>query len=183
MKLILGLGNPDQKYSNTRHNVGFMLLDWLNKKYGDGNLKFDPKLNADIATGKIEKSKMLFLKPRTFVNKSGEVLKKIKINPKNVIILHDDLDVPFGKIKVKFESKSGGHKGIESIIQTLKTNKFYRFKIGTANKEVEKMRSAPAKLKIPFVTKFVLSPFSKPEQETLKIIFKVGEKKLLELLR
>ena len=187
MKLIIGLGNPNQHYNNTRHNVGFMLLDWLVKGYGEESLKFDPKLNAETSKGKIEKTKVLFIKPKTYVNASGEVLKKIKkkeqFKPQDVIVLHDDLDIPFKKIKIKFESHSGGHKGIESITKALKTNKFFRLKIGTANKEMEKMRSAPKKQKVAFVTKFVLAPFSKSEQTKLKDIFKIAQERLEELLK
>ncbi|MDO8633420.1 MAG: aminoacyl-tRNA hydrolase, partial [Candidatus Wildermuthbacteria bacterium] len=113
MQLIVGLGNPGKKYEKTRHNAGFMVLDELEKK---------------------ELPQTRLLKPDTFMNNSGGAVKKemqkLKIKNQSLIIIHDDIDIPLGKIKVSKGSGSAGHKGVESIIQSLGTKEFIRIRIG-----------------------------------------------------
>src|SRR3990167_3865360 len=135
-KLIVGLGNPDQEYQNTRHNVGFMFLDYLTKKIDANDFAEDKKSNALVSKSKIEKTLTILAKPLCYVNKSGEVVSKLakfyKVKPADIIVVQDDLDIEFASFKNSFEKNSGGHKGIESIIKALKTNKFYRLRIGTS---------------------------------------------------
>jgi PTH1 family peptidyl-tRNA hydrolase len=130
MKLIVGLGNPGNKYINTRHNAGFWFIDILADYL---NLKFfhNSKFNADIAQST---ENLFLLKPMNFINNSGFCINKFclyyKILYNEIIIVHDDLDFPCGKIKIKIGGSHGGHKGILSIIESFKTNYFYRMRIG-----------------------------------------------------
>lgn len=128
MKLIVGLGNPGKEYENTRHNIGFMVLDsFLENEHWKN--KFDSLY--------IKKDNVLFLKPQTYMNNSGIAVKKIvdfyKIIPEDILIVQDDLDLTFNTFKLKKNSSSGGHNGIKSIIACLNNDSFCRLKIGIAN--------------------------------------------------
>ena len=117
MLLFVGLGNPTPDSENNRHNVGFKIIDSINKKFGLSKQK--PKFKGLLTTGKIGNKKVYAIKPLTFMNNSGicirELIEYFKIDAADVIVFHDDLDVDFGKIKVKFGGSSAGHNGIESI--------------------------------------------------------------------
>ena len=117
MLLFVGLGNPTPDSENNRHNVGFKIIDSINKKFGLSKQK--PKFKGLLTTGKIESEKVYAIKPLTFMNNSGTAIKELidyfKIDAKDVIVFHDDLDIDFGKIKTKFGGSSAGHNGIESI--------------------------------------------------------------------
>ena len=117
MLLFVGLGNPTSDSENNRHNVGFKIIDQINKKFSLSKQK--PKFKGLLTTGNIEGEKVYAIKPLTFMNNSGicirELLEYFKINPEDVIVFHDDLDVEFGKIKTKFSGSSAGHNGIASI--------------------------------------------------------------------
>ncbi len=173
MIIIAGLGNPGEKYKNTRHNVGWLALDYL---LGEVKWVENKKFKALI----YEKGEYLFVKPLTFINLSGESLRKIlnyyKLLPKNLgiinkkdadlssvlTIVHDDVDLIFGKIKEVNNSGSAGHNGLKSIIKELKTKKFNRIKIGIGNNT----------LKNPIPTdKFVLQNFNNEERLQLNEIF------------
>ena len=117
MLLFVGLGNPTPDSENNRHNVGFKILDSINKKFGLSKQK--PKFKGLLTTGNIGNEKVYAIKPLTFMNNSGicirEVIEYFKINVEDIIVFHDDLDVEFGKIKTKFGGSSAGHNGIASI--------------------------------------------------------------------
>ena len=117
MLLFVGLGNPTPDSENNRHNVGFKIIDSINKKFGLSKQK--PKFKGLLTTGNIGNEKVYAIKPLTFMNNSGicirEVIEYFKINVEDVIVFHDDLDVEFGKIKTKFGGSSAGHNGIASI--------------------------------------------------------------------
>ena len=117
MLLFVGLGNPTPDSENNRHNVGFKIIDVINKKFGLSKQK--PKFKGLLTTGNIEGEKVYAIKPLTFMNNSGvcirELLEYFKFDAKNVIVFHDDLDIEFGKIKAKFSGSSAGHNGIASI--------------------------------------------------------------------
>ncbi len=132
MKLVVGLGNPGNEYKKTRHNVGFMVLDsylgevhWSNKFKG---LYYEKNVNGE---------KYVFLKPQTYMNLSGisvsSFVKFYKLTFKDVLIIHDDLDLPVGKFRIKINSSSGGHNGIKDIIASLHTDAFARVKIGISH--------------------------------------------------
>lgn len=185
VRLIIGIGNPEERYQNTRHNVGFMLVDYIAKKNDFGEFMLDKKANSLIAKGKIDSTRVILAKPQTYVNKSGEsvskLIKNLKLKIENLIVVHDDLDVPFGNTKISFDKNSGGHRGVESIMKALKTKKFYRLRIGLATTGLKKARQQSDKKRDEFIVKMVLSKFSPSEQEQLKKIFKEGYEKLLQL--
>ena len=187
MKLIIGIGNPDPQYQQTRHNVGFMFLDYLAKKIGANDFVEDKKSNALVSKSKIEKTPAVLAKPLCYVNKSGEVVSKLaklyKVKPKDVIVVQDDLDIEFGSFKNSFEKNSGGHKGVESVIKALKTNKFYRLRIGTSVRALEKARTQSDKKRDAFVMDFVLGKFSPKDQDTIKKMFPQIYDRLLQLLK
>jgi len=175
MKLIIGLGNPDPEYAETRHNVGFIIVDKIAEE-SEAKFEFDKKINAEIAKGKFNDRPVILAKPHTFVNKSGEAVKKLKnklkIKPADIIVVHDDLDIEFGNFKVSFEKNSGGHKGVQNIIDNLKTNKFWRVRIGTANRKVQTARDQNVKEKKKLIKDFVLAKFTPTEKDELKKIIK-----------
>lgn len=137
MKLIVGLGNPGEKYARTRHNVGFMVVDELARKFTIYNVKFtiDKKANAEILKTKYKDEDLILVKPLTMMNASGMAVSKLlryydikKLD--DLWVIHDDLDLPLGKVKIVKGHGSAGHHGIESIIKELKTEDFVRFRIG-----------------------------------------------------
>ena len=186
MKLIIGLGNSDLEYQNTRHNVGFMFLDYLAKKIDANDFAEDKKHNALVSKSKIEKTTVVLAKPLCYVNKSGEVVSKLskfyKIKPVDIIVVHDDLDIEFGSFKNSFEKNSGGHKGVESIIKALKTNKFYRLRIGTSIRALEKAREQSDKERDAFVMDFVLGKFLPKNQDVIKKMFPDIYERLLQII-
>ena len=133
LKLVVWLWNPWDKYRYTRHNIWFIVLDWIKDKYQFTNFLFNKKFNAELSSWKIGKFPIILVKPLTFMNLSGEAVWKIvryyKIKPKDILIVHDDIDLPLWKIKLKYNWSSWWHNWIKSIINHLKTDKFWRLKI------------------------------------------------------
>ena len=170
MEIIVGLGNPGKKYKLTRHNIGFMAIDALAKRL-DLTWQNNKKFSAEVA----KNNNTILVKPLTFMNNSGQAVQAIlsfyKLLPKKfgllktadadlseiLTVIHDDLDIELGKYKISLDSRSAGHKGVQSIINQLKTKNFKRIRIGIKAPELEKI---PA-------DKFILQKFS---QEELKII-------------
>lgn len=132
MKLIFGLGNPGDKYKNTKHNVGFVVLDHLAKSLG---LKFNQtKFKSLYAEGRIGTEKIILVKPQTFMNLSGESVQPwldfYKMSPEDFLIIYDDMDMNVGKIRLRLKGGSGGHNGIKSIIEQLGGKEFNRLRVG-----------------------------------------------------
>ena len=131
MLLLVGLGNPNPNNTNNRHNVGFLVIDQINKKFKLSKQK--PKFKGLLTTGKIEEQKVYAIKPLTFMNSSGVCIKELieyfKINVKDVFVFHDDMDIDLGKVKVKFGGNSAGHNGIDSIDKNIGKN-YSRVRIG-----------------------------------------------------
>lgn len=186
-KLIIGIGNPDEEYQNTRHNIGFMFVDYVAKKLDANNFEFNKKLNSLTAKTKLGKFALILAKPQTYVNKSGESVKKLcsifHIPYSILIVVHDDLDIEFGNSKNSFGKNSGGHKGIESIIKSIKTKNFWRVRFGVSTSNLKRARQQSDKKRDEFVRNYVLSKFSPSEQDQLKNIFKEGYEKLLSIIR
>ena len=140
MLLLVGLGNPTPDSENNRHNVGFKIIDAINKKFGLSKQK--PKFKGLLTTGNIEGEKIYAIKPLTFMNNSGicirELIEYFKCDAKDVIVFHDDLDIDLGKIKAKFGGSSAGHNGIESIDKFIgKDYSRVRIGIGKPKKPIE----------------------------------------------
>lgn len=133
MKLIVGLGNPGKQYKNTRHNIGYLMLDELAKRE---NVKFSKKMKfkGQFIQTIIKNEQVILLKPITFMNLSGQSVQLVKkfynINDEDILVIYDDLDLPTGKIRFKQKGSSGGHKGIKSIISCINSQDFHRLKIG-----------------------------------------------------
>ena len=131
MLLLVGLGNPNPNNTNNRHNVGFVVIDQINKKFKLSKQK--PKFKGLLTTGTIEEQKVYAIKPLTFMNSSGVCIKELvqyfKINVKDVFVFHDDMDIDLGKVKVKFGGNSAGHNGIDSIDKNIGKN-YSRVRIG-----------------------------------------------------
>lgn len=155
--LIVGLGNPGKKYEKTRHNVGFMVIDELES--------FDFS-STSLGINARDKN-IIFLKPDNFMNNSGRAIKKAienwKLKIENCIVIHDDIDLLFGDIRISKNSSSAGHKGVQSIIDTLGTKDFTRIRIGI--KQVASSRKRETE-------KFVLENFTKTEEKQLPEIIK-----------
>ncbi len=174
--IFVGLGNQGEEYTETRHNTGRLLVSWLGKSL-DAEWKADSKLNAEVAKVKVGKSPATLVLPNTMMNNSGKSVKpligSIKAAEK-LVVIYDDLDLPFGKAKISFNKSSGGHKGVESIIKNIKTEKFARIRVGiaptTATGKIRKPQGDEA------VTKVILGKF-RPDEilELKKLSKKVNE--------
>lgn len=166
MKLIIGLGNPGDKYKRTRHNVGFHLINIIQEKFEFPNFSFEKKFKAKISEKKIGKEKILLVKPQTLMNKSGESVSSLldfyKLSPSQIIVAHDDLDIAIGTFKIAGNSSSAGHNGIQNIIDLLGTKEFQRIRIGIGDKSTN---SPQCKMG---AHDFVLGRFSKEETEKLE---------------
>ena len=135
MKLVVGLGNPGKEYENTRHNIGFMAIDNYVKFHNLG--EFKEKFNGLYLKYQLGDEQVIFVKPLSFMNLSGDVVRKyvdyFKIDINDILIIHDDLDMPVGKIKLKLGGSSGGHNGIKDISLKLGTEDYKKLKVGIAN--------------------------------------------------
>lgn len=160
MKLIVGLGNPGKKFEKTRHNLGFRIIDELKKKNKFSRFVLVKEFNSLISKGKIAEKEVILAKPQTFMNNSGKAVKALfshfKIPTSNLFVVHDDLDLPLGKFKISFAKGSANHKGVQSIIDELKTKEFYRFRVGINPNSKVKDKN------------FVLEKFNKKEEKILK---------------
>ena len=166
MKVIVGLGNPGKKYDNTRHNIGFEALDYIADK--EGISINTGKHKALIGTGYMGGEKVLLVKPQTFMNLSGESLRPImdfyKLEPEDFIIIHDDIDLDVGRLRIRRKGSAGGHNGIESILVNLGQEDFPRVRVGI---------SRPPQGWT--VVGYVLGNFSKEEQGiVVEILEKIG---------
>ncbi|MCI5983974.1 MAG: aminoacyl-tRNA hydrolase [Firmicutes bacterium] len=159
MKMIVGLGNPGKEYENTRHNVGFMVLDnWMNKH----NFTFDKnKLNGLYSIIKYNNEDVLVLKPLSFMNLSGTVIRAFmnyyKIDVNDLLVIYDDKDIALGSVKLKKNGSSAGHNGIKNIIENLKTENFKRLKVGLSKNNVD-------------MVSFVLGKFNNDEMCKLNVV-------------
>lgn len=166
MKLIVGLGNPGFLYARNRHNVGFMCVTQLAKRQ---KIDFDRKQgHARTGIGNIAGYKTVLARPQTYMNASGEsvdaLMKRLDVSPSDLIIIHDDLDLPTGKIRLRLGGSSGGHKGIDSIISHIGTRDFNRVRVGIGRPESD-IKSEAAKEEA--VIGYVLSDFTFDERKII----------------
>jgi PTH1 family peptidyl-tRNA hydrolase len=164
MKLVVGLGNPGKTYTRNRHNVGFHCIKYLSETYSIPTDK--RQCSSRLGTGKINGIDVVLAKPQTFMNLSGQavsgLVRRYKIKPAYLLVIHDDIDLPVGKIRLRVNGGSGGHRGIESIIAALGTRDFNRIRMGIGRPqetETDKEES---------VVNHVLSNFSPEEERTIK---------------
>ena len=173
MKIIVGLGNPGEKYKKTRHNIGFIAVDILASRMGL-SWQMNKKFNSEVA----KEGETILIKPLTFMNNSGQAVQAIlsyyKLLPKklglikqkdsdlseNLYVVHDDVDIELGKHKISINSRSGGHNGVQSIINHLKTKNFKRIRIGVKTELINKIPT----------DKFVLQRFNEEEINTINIL-------------
>ncbi|MBI2025785.1 MAG: aminoacyl-tRNA hydrolase [Candidatus Levybacteria bacterium] len=181
MKLIVGLGNPGNKYELTRHNVGFMVLDHFLKDMepvSSSNWNQDKKLKSqifvfDYQPKQRERQKVILAKPLTYMNNSGMavllIAKFYKIKPQDIWIVHDELDLPLGFMKIRFGGGTAGHHGVNSILESISTDKFWRFRLGIG---YSKNKDSIARHKFKNTKDFVLDRFTTHETRSLKHLLK-----------
>jgi len=164
MKIVVGLGNPGEKYAHMRHNVGFMVVDEILKDYVAGP-KYNKKFEAIIYS--LDKDRLL-AKPQTFMNISGKTVNRVvnffKIKPEDLLIVHDDVDLEFGEIKHQFGRGAAGHKGVQSIVDSLGSDQFNRVRIGIGRPKDSTE-----------VEKWVLQGFSEDKKKVDELIKKATE--------
>ncbi len=171
MKLIVGLGNPGRAYANNRHNIGFIGLNHFAKTQG---IRFDKKQGkARIGTGEVAGSEVILAKPQTYMNRSGQsasrLAGKFNISLDDLLVIHDDLDLPLGKIRIRQGGGSGGHKGVESIISCLESQNFLRFRVGIGRPVTSELSEAD-------IITYVLSDFPPDEKQVIaQVIPRVSE--------
>jgi PTH1 family peptidyl-tRNA hydrolase len=159
IKLVVGLGNPGKEYADTRHNAGWMVIDRIAEKLG--NLAFKDRFKGFFADWRSKSGeKIFFLKPLTYMNRSGdsviEVVRFFKLKPSEVLVIYDDLDLPLGKLRIRLKGSSGGHRGVKSVEEHLKTEEFPRMRIGIGRPSSKEE-----------VVNYVLSPFRKEEKAVI----------------
>ena len=175
MKCIIGLGNIGKEYENTRHNLGFIMLDKLSEKY---NIKLDKKKKKCIyGEGNINGEKVSLVKPTTFMNLSGEAIVEImnwyKIDKEDILVIYDDIDIPFKDVRYRLSGSSGTHNGMRNIIANIKTEDFARIRVGMENRNG---------IPIPLID-YVLQKFSKDELKVInEEIVNVVEQNVLNFL-
>ena len=161
-KIIIGLGNPGEKFINTHHNAGFMAVDFFAKKNDFPEFEYNKKFNSEVS----KKGKVWLAKPQTFMNESGKsakaIFNSVKEKKENLIIIHDDIDLPLGKFKIVKERGSAGHKGVESIIRNVGNKGLIRLRIGICS--TKNKPNSPEK--------FVVKNFMSEELILLKKVLK-----------
>ena len=197
MKLIVGLGNPGEKYEKTRHNIGFMIVEKFLRDFSqtdqitwDESSKFKSfiaqiewqKQTKDKSPGlnRERLEKVALLKPKTYMNNSGMSVRLAadfyKIKPEDIWVVHDDLDLPLGSLKIRLGGASAGHRGIESIIESLGTDKFWRFRLGIGHPHKKNMENGTvmkmSKRDFGSVDNFVLGGFGQGEAGKVKTLIK-----------
>ena len=171
MKVVIGLGNPGKKYEKTRHNMGFLAVDSLRKKFNLSDER--EKFQAFVSEKNIDGEKVIFFKPQTFMNLSGnaviEIINFYKLDPKkDIVVIYDDMDLPFGDIRIREKGSSGGHNGIKSIISHI-GEEFIRIKCGIGAKEKD-------------AVEHVLGEFNQTEQKNLDKILENINNCIVEIL-
>jgi len=169
MTLVVGLGNPGKKFQKTRHNLGFLVIENLKLKIKNfSDWEYKKKFLAEISQGKINKQKVILAKPQTFMNLSGKSVKLLtkiyNLKPETLFVVHDDIDLPLGKIRISIGKSSAGQKGVQSIIDELGTKNFVRFRIGIRPKKIKNRKQK--------IEEFVLQKFNKEEEKIVKEVIK-----------
>lgn len=173
MHIIVGLGNPGEEYDNTRHNTGRMIAAAFAQAQECDDFTLDKKAQAQIAEGKIKKEKFTVLLPDTFMNKSGNAVArfvKSKKAAEDLVVIHDDLDLPLGRFKISFNRGSGGHRGVESVKRGVGTEAFVRLRVGISKDAGKGKVKKPAGEDA--VGDFILGKFKPAEASEFKKVSK-----------
>lgn len=191
MKLIIGLGNPGKEYTCTRHNVGFLMVEYLRSKWNFPDFSLNKKFSAEIsekilssenspADGFGVNEKIILVRPNTFMNLSGVAVRALldfyKLTPTDIFVIQDELDIPFGTYRLAADSSSAGHNGIKNIIEHLGTQTFTRLRIGIATTE-----QSTACLKN--AHQFVLDRFTSEEETALETLFPTLEQEVKKFIK
>lgn len=175
MKIIIGLGNAGREYMSTRHNIGWRVIDALAKEIG-GQYKDKFKLSSVIMKGELGGEAIIIAKPTIMMNNSGQAARALidffKVQPEDVIVVHDELDIPFGKVKAKQGGSDGTHNGLASVTEHIGKN-YWRVRIGIDQEKRD----------IPVPADFVLARFNEAEEQKLPELIKTATKKTRELLQ
>lgn len=172
MYIVAGLGNPGREYEDTRHNVGFMVVDYLAKKleFNISKIKFKGLVGEFLLNGE----KVIFLKPSTFMNLSGESIREAvdfyKIPLSNLIVIYDDVDIMFGRIRIRPSGSDAGHNGMKSIIYQLNSNEFPRIRVGIGSPEKN-------------MISHVLGSFSEEEKQIINDVIKVSADAVIDIIK
>lgn len=175
IRLVVGLGNPGSEYAGTRHNIGFMIVDQL-VGIMSGEYESYSRYDSSILTGRCKGRNLWLQKPTTYMNLSGHAVRKLmtaeKISPEELLVVYDDMDITFGRLRMRKNGSSGGHRGMESIISELGSDKFSRLRVGIG--QVEKAK----------VVDYVLSQFRAEEQPRLERVLQISAEAIkLSLMR
>jgi PTH1 family peptidyl-tRNA hydrolase len=167
MRLIVGLGNPGAQYEHTRHNVGFRVMDMLAAHYG---WQWERRKRVMLTNGTIGSEKVVLVKPLTYMNNSGEAVGELvhwyKIQPEDILVIYDELDLPIGKVRLRAKGSAGGHNGLANIIHHIHTNQFPRLRVGIGRPDNHRMETINYVLGIP------------PADE--RLVLEIGEKRAAE---
>lgn len=182
--IIIGLGNPGTEYEGTRHNAGREAVMKFATKLGFSDFEFDKKKKALVSEGKVNKTKATLVLPETFMNKSGDAVSKFVKSPKKMkdsqgktikafpelIVVHDDLDIPLGKAKMSWDKSAGGHKGVDSVMKSVGTQSFFRIRIGITPASAKgKMKKLDHET---IIDNFIVAEFKDKEADELKTLIK-----------
>ena len=166
MKAVIGLGNPGIGYEGTRHNVGFLVLDQWSKAHG---IRYKSRFRGKFAEERVANEKVLLLKPQTYMNLSGMAVAELsgfyQMDPQDILIVHDDIDLALGKLRLRARGSAGGHNGLKSIQAHLGSTEYWRLKIGVGRPAGEEKGD---------VADYVLSPFAKAERKELEEVVAKG---------
>lgn len=169
MRLVIGLGNPGTQYEHTRHNIGFRVVNMLAAKYG---WKWERRGRALLASGLIGPEKVVLVKPLTYMNNSGEAVGELvhwyKLQPEDILVIYDELDLPIGKVRLRAKGSAGGHNGLDNIIRHIHTNQFPRLRVGIGRPVNHRMETINYVLGIP------------PADE--RIVLEIGENRAAEVV-
>lgn len=180
MKLIIGLGNPGTKYTKTRHNAGFLCLDFLRNAFEFPEFAPEKRFSASISSGTLGTEKVLLIKPETFMNHSGSAVKTLvdfyKLSISNIVLLHDDLDIERATFRTTESSRAAGHNGVQDVIDQLGTQDFFRIRLGIG-RPTEVLNACVSS------HDFVLQNFSEEEYQALSSVFPTVKQTLLHWIQ
>ena len=179
---IVGLGNPGEEYAHTRHNAGWMVLEYFRNTHGLPEWEKNTKSMARVSKGEVSGVPVELVLPEAFMNNSGTALKaaEYRAHPETIILVHDELDLPFGSMRIAWNRGSAGHKGVESVIAALGTKEFTRLRIGISPSEADGMIRKPKGEEE--VSRFVLKKFTPPEREKMAEVIQRASDALTVLL-